>query len=385
MDKRTFSNLWFSFGCILSILAMLTYAAQQTWIVEAHGSYRYSIIGILGIGILTLVFSKMTIFYISCCETSDWYMRLPIASFIRIQDEDVALRYIQGLFLFFFLIIPLLLNTVFMQKFIHGSAYHRDGSEPRIFGMAHFNYIPLSEAMDIPFLNSATERKNRLWHYGCERSCGTTYIRFWQPALFLIFNILVSISVFIALTAVFFSREAHPIINRISRKNLKALIPVDILESNPDLMLAGLRQRRKENSASFKYDLFISYSRRDSAEFVHRLLPALKARNIRVWLDKEVMRPGLDIAQMIRIGLLGSRYSLVVLSKSFFEKQWTRAELHFLLNLEEHVGEIIIPVQHGIDEEFVRTFNRRLSLRFSLDTAEGPDALSEELAEILEK
>ena len=387
MERRLFSTIWVALGTIIFLSAITTYATQQTLIVEAHGSYRYSIFGILVVGIFLLIYSFMTLFYLSSVETDTWYMRLPIPSFIKIPDEDVSLKYIQGLFLTLFFIIPIILNSVFMQKFIHGTAYHRDNSQPKITNLSHFNYVPLCKAMDLPLLcsNGDGVKKNRIWQYGCESDCGTTYIPFWQPSIFLLFNIFVSVVSVFALTGVFISRDKHVITNKIWKKNIKELIPLSVLERNRDLVILPVSQRGMENRKLFDHDVFISYSRADSTDFVTEMLRELDERKIDVWLDSEIMKPGVDIAEAIRIGLLGSRYAIVIFSKSFFEKSWTKAELHFLLKLEEKVGEIIIPIWHKVDEEYIKQHNRRLSLRNSLDSTSGAHEVVQKIYQILEK
>lgn len=60
----------------------------------------------------------------------------------------------------------------------------------------------------------------------------------------------------------------------------------------------------------------------------------LEALGLRVWFDESSMKPGDSLRQEIDRGLASSDFGVVILSKSFFKKQWTQAELNGLFTLK---------------------------------------------------
>jgi TIR domain len=85
---------------------------------------------------------------------------------------------------------------------------------------------------------------------------------------------------------------------------------------------------------SFAFDVFVSYSRRDSA-FVERLVGMLCEAGLKVWLDVEQVPGGADIQETLKCGLEASRHVVAVLSENWLASDYTtwevaasRADLH---------------------------------------------------------
>lgn len=75
------------------------------------------------------------------------------------------------------------------------------------------------------------------------------------------------------------------------------------------------------------YDVFLSHASEDKAEVVVPLAEALAARGVRVWLDRQQLTLGDSLSRRIDEGLTQSRFGVVVLSPSFFAKEWPQREL----------------------------------------------------------
>ncbi|WP_377153260.1 toll/interleukin-1 receptor domain-containing protein [Roseateles sp. UC29_93] len=75
------------------------------------------------------------------------------------------------------------------------------------------------------------------------------------------------------------------------------------------------------------YDVFICHASEDKDSFVRPLAEALRKERVEVWYDEFSLRLGDSIRQSIDRGLRQSRFGVVVLSPSFFEKSWTQYEL----------------------------------------------------------
>lgn len=76
--------------------------------------------------------------------------------------------------------------------------------------------------------------------------------------------------------------------------------------------------------------VFVSHASADKA-FVDRLVADLAARAIPVWYDKLDLRVGESVPGGINEGLSGSKYFLIVLSKSSIASRWVAEELNAAL------------------------------------------------------
>lgn len=77
------------------------------------------------------------------------------------------------------------------------------------------------------------------------------------------------------------------------------------------------------NTDDAKYDVFISHASEDKDEVVRPLAHALKESGLSVWFDEFELRIGDSLRRKIDRGLANSRFGVIVLSRSFFEKGWT--------------------------------------------------------------
>jgi hypothetical protein len=84
-------------------------------------------------------------------------------------------------------------------------------------------------------------------------------------------------------------------------------------------------------SDSKEFDVFISHASEDKEEVVRPLAEALRNGGLVVWYDEFELKIGDSLRRKIDSGLAHSRFGVVVLSKSFFEKGWTNYELDGLV------------------------------------------------------
>lgn len=101
-----------------------------------------------------------------------------------------------------------------------------------------------------------------------------------------------------------------------------------------------------------EYDLFMSYSHADSEAIVETLVGELEAYGVDVWHDKGEVQIGDSITESIDEGLRQSNFGVVVLSEGYFEgtSQW---ELNGLVTRHNREENVILPLWHGIDYDFV--------------------------------
>jgi hypothetical protein len=127
-------------------------------------------------------------------------------------------------------------------------------------------------------------------------------------------------------------------------------------------------------------DVFISHAGQDKATVARPLAHALTARGWNVWLDELNLTVGDSLSAQIDAALARSRFGVVVLSPSFFDRPWPMRELAALVSRETERGEkVILPVWHEVDQAYLNTKSPTLADRFGVDTARGVDAVADEL------
>jgi hypothetical protein len=77
------------------------------------------------------------------------------------------------------------------------------------------------------------------------------------------------------------------------------------------------------------------------------------------------------LRESIDRGLRYSRYGIVVLSKAFFRKKWTKKELAGLVARESAGEGLILPVWHDVDEDEVARFSPMLADRVAVKSSRG--------------
>lgn len=132
------------------------------------------------------------------------------------------------------------------------------------------------------------------------------------------------------------------------------------------------------------YDVFISHASEDKDDFVRPLAQELEKRGFRVWYDEFVLKIGDSLRTSIDKGLANSRYGVVVLSSSFFSKNWPQHELNGLVAKEMAGAKVVLPIWHKVSKNEVLanspTLADKLALNSSLSSIEE---IADELADVL--
>ena len=95
-----------------------------------------------------------------------------------------------------------------------------------------------------------------------------------------------------------------------------------------------------------KYDVFISYSRKDR-EITDQICDVLKENGITYFIDTEDISGGEEFSPVLAENIESCTLFLFIGSKNSYGSKWTPKELHFALNHKESIA--IIP--YLIDEE----------------------------------
>jgi hypothetical protein len=116
------------------------------------------------------------------------------------------------------------------------------------------------------------------------------------------------------------------------------------------------------------WDVFISHASEDKTSFVKPLANRLKSFNLNVWYDEFTLTVGDSLSRCIDKGLSNSRYGIVVLSKSFINKDWTDYELRGLISKEIGMDKVILPIWHNVERNDILKFSPTLADKFALNS-----------------
>jgi Protein kinase domain/TIR domain len=141
-------------------------------------------------------------------------------------------------------------------------------------------------------------------------------------------------------------------------------------------VLYTIKVSNPERGVPKQWDVFISHASEDK-EFVARPLAGLlRDAGLRVWLDESELKLGDSLRRGIDQGLAGCRFGVVILSASFFAKEWPQRELDALFARAAEGPKIILPVWHGIDRQFVATYSPILADRLAVSTERGIEVVA---------
>jgi len=118
-----------------------------------------------------------------------------------------------------------------------------------------------------------------------------------------------------------------------------------------------------------EYDVFISHSSADKDEFVRPFATELQNLGLKVWYDEFELKVGDSLRRSIDQGLINSRYGIVVLSSSFFKRNWTNYELDGFVNKEMNGLKVILPIWHKVSKDEVQKFSLSLADKVALNSS----------------
>ncbi len=127
--------------------------------------------------------------------------------------------------------------------------------------------------------------------------------------------------------------------------------------------------------AVMKWDVFISHASEDKESFVAPLAKALQDAGLEVWYDQWTLQIGDSQRRKIDEGLAKSQFGVVVLSPSFFAKEWPQRELDGLSARETSGEGAVLPIWHGVGREEVLRFFPTLADKVAVISKNAPDAV----------
>jgi hypothetical protein len=132
------------------------------------------------------------------------------------------------------------------------------------------------------------------------------------------------------------------------------------------------------------HDVFISHASEDKDAIARPLAVRLRQRGYGVWFDEFELKVGSSLRRSIDRGLAGARFGVVILSSSFFAKDWPQRELDGLAAIETATGRhSILPVWHELDQPAVALHSPTLADRVAVRSDQPIEEVVSQLAEAI--
>ena len=139
-----------------------------------------------------------------------------------------------------------------------------------------------------------------------------------------------------------------------------------------------------DTSAPGYYDVFISHATEDKDEVARPLATSLVSHGLKVWYDEFELRIGDSLRRKIDFGLARSRFGVVVISPSFFAKNWPQYELDGLVTREMTGEQVILPLWHQISKQEVIGHSPSLADKVARNTSDFTvDEIAAEIADVI--
>lgn len=150
-----------------------------------------------------------------------------------------------------------------------------------------------------------------------------------------------------------------------------------------ELLQESVSSPSSVTSAS-KYDLFISHASEDKESFARPLAAELTNLGLNVWYDETTLTLGDSLRQSIDRGLANSRFGVVVLSHSFFAKNWPQYELNGMVAREMNGVKVILPIWHMVSKDEVLNYSPAIADKIALNSSMFSIAeIAQKLAEVV--
>ncbi|MGJ3189635.1 toll/interleukin-1 receptor domain-containing protein [Paenarthrobacter sp. FR1] len=183
----------------------------------------------------------------------------------------------------------------------------------------------------------------------------------------------------------------HIDISEISRKGQGREIEGSILWPSARQTLARVSRRPKRSMSAQDlpkagWDVFISHASEDKSAVARPLHSSLTRRGAKVWLDEVQLGIGDGLRRSIDAGIAQSRFSVVVISPSFFTKSWTQHELDGILAKSIANEQQILPIWHDVSLAEVLKFSPSLADKVARSTNDRSiNQIAAEIFEIVQK
>lgn len=136
-----------------------------------------------------------------------------------------------------------------------------------------------------------------------------------------------------------------------------------------------------------KYSVFVSHSSEDKVNYVDDLVAEIKALGITVFYDTDVLEWGDNLKEKIDAGLKNCDLAVIVISPSYFGRDWTEYEIQTLLERQDNEKtKLIMPILYNTTKnELVEHYPTLNNILFKYSKSQSKKKLAQDLKVALEK
>ena len=133
--------------------------------------------------------------------------------------------------------------------------------------------------------------------------------------------------------------------------------------------------------------IFISHATEDKIAYVDDLVKEIKRQKITVFYDTDVIFWGDNLKEKLDKGLECCKFAVIVISPSYFGREWTEYELKALLERQnKEKRKLILPILYNVSkEEFIKHYPLLKDVLFKYAKSCSKKDLAVELKKLLEK
>ena len=135
------------------------------------------------------------------------------------------------------------------------------------------------------------------------------------------------------------------------------------------------------------YSVFVSHSSTDKINYVDDLVKEIRSLGISVFYDTDVISWGDNLKAKIDSGLKNCKLAVIVISPSYFDREWTEYEIQKLLDRQDaEKSKLIMPILYHVDKkEFLEHYPSLENVVFKYAKSQSRTKLAQELKKELEK
>jgi hypothetical protein len=131
------------------------------------------------------------------------------------------------------------------------------------------------------------------------------------------------------------------------------------------------------------WDVFISYASADR-DIASPLEAELRRRGLKVWYDGSAIDIGDSVRREIEKGLAKARFGVVIVSESYFDREWTQRELDGLAARENATSKVILPIWHRMSTDDVARHAPVLANRRGISSEEGIEKIADQIERVVQ-
>src|SRR5690349_17178055 len=119
-------------------------------------------------------------------------------------------------------------------------------------------------------------------------------------------------------------------------------------------------------SRRYKFDAFVSHAAEDKLAIANDLCRKLEEAKLTVWYSGKELKAGDSLEKVIFDALNRSEFGIVILSPTYFEKNWPRKEYYLLMAKEIEERKVILPVLYNITPEQLAKYDMSIADKWAI-------------------